>query len=221
MYKDLKKQFMWKGMKKDVVKFVQSCMTCQQVKAEHQKPADTLVPLQLPNWKWEQVTMDFIQGLPRTPSSHDAIWVIVDRLTKSAHFLPVRSTYSLKRYAELYIREIVRLHGVPISIVSDRDPRFVSRFWKSLHTALGTRLAFSTAYHPQTDGQTERTNQIFEDMLRACVLDFGGVWDVYLPLAKFSYNNSHQVTIGMAPFEALYGRKCRSPVHWYDFGENK
>src|SRR5262249_1238237 len=162
--------------------------------------------------------MDFIQGLPRTPSSHDTIWVIVDRLTKSAHFLPVRSTYSLKRYAELYIREIVRLHGVPVSIVSDRDPRFVSRFWKSLHTA---RLAFSTAYHPQTDGQTERTNQILEDMLRACVLDFGGVWDVYLPLAEFSYNNSRQVTIGMALFEALYGRKCRSPVHWYDFGKNK
>lgn len=152
--------------------------------------------------------MDFIVGLPRTPSGNDSIWVILDRLTKSAHFLPVKRTYSLEKYAKLYIHEIVSLHEVPTKIISDRDPRFVSHFWKSLHKALGTCLDFSTAYHPQTDGQTERVNQIIEDMLRACVIEFKGAWDDYLPLAEFAYNNSYQASIRMAPYEALYGRKC-------------
>ena len=118
--------------------------------------------------------MDFVDGLPKTSKQHDAIWVIVDRFTKSAHFLPIRMTYSMDQFAELYVQEIVRLHGVPISIISDRDARFTSLFWESLHRAMGTKLKFSTAYHPQTDGQTERTIQTLEDMLRACVLDFPG-----------------------------------------------
>ena len=165
--------------------------------------------------------MDFVTGLPKTTKSHDAIWVIVDRLTKSAHFLPICSTYSMDRYAQLYIQEIVRLHGVPLSIVSDRDSRFLSTFWRSLHKALGTQLSFSTAYHPQTDGQSERTIQTLEDMLRACVLDFQGQWSKFLPLVEFSYNNSYQTSIRMAPYEALYGRKCRSPIHWDEVGEKK
>src|SRR5262249_31684739 len=147
-------------------------------------------------WKWEHITMDFVTGLPRTPSGKDAIWVIVDRLTKTAHFLPIRNTESLERLAELYVREIVRLHGVPCSIVSDRDPRFTSRFWSSFQRAMDTELCLSSAYHPQTDGQSERTIQLLEDMLRACVLDFGGSWDRHLPLIEFAYNNSYQSTIG-------------------------
>ena len=123
-------------------------------------------------WKWEKITMDFVIGLPRTQKQHDAIWVIVDRLTKSTRFLPVNVEDSLEKFSKLYVDEIVRLHGVPVSIVSDRDPRFTSRFWPSLQTALGTRLHFSTAFHPQTDGQSERTIQTLEDMLRACIMEF-------------------------------------------------
>ena len=157
--------------------------------------------------------MDFVTALPRTNAGHDMVWVIVDRLTKCAHFIPLKTGFTMEKLAQTYVEEIVRLHGVPLTIVSDRDPRFVSRFWKSLHEALGTKLQFSTAFHPQTDGQSERTIQTLEDMLRACALDFGGKWDRHLPLVEFTYNNSYQVTIGMPPYEALYGRKCRSPLH--------
>ena len=163
--------------------------------------------------------MDFVVGLPRSQRGNDAIWVIVDRLTKSAHFLPIRRTHSLEKLAELYVNEIVRLHGVPVSIVSDRDPRFTSSFWKSLHRAMGTKLTFSTAFHPQTDGQSERTIQTLEDMLRACILDFKGSWEKHLPLVEFSYNNSFHASIGMALYKILYGRKCRSLSHWDEVGE--
>jgi hypothetical protein len=163
--------------------------------------------------------MDFITKLPRTSSGHDSIWVIVDRLTKSAHFIPIREDYRVEKLSRIYINEIVSRHGVPLSIISDRDGRFISHFWKSLQSALGTRLDLSTAYHPQTDGQSERTIQTLEDMLRSCVLDFGGNWDSHLPLIEFSYNNSYHTSIGMAPFEALYGRKCRSPICWNEIGE--
>lgn len=163
--------------------------------------------------------MDFIMGLPRTSSGNDAIWVIVDRLTKSSHFLAIKENWKLKQLADLYVAEIVRLHGIPVSIVSDRDTRFTSGFWNSLQMAMGTRLDLSTAFHLQTDGQTERVNQIVEDMLRACAMDFHGDWDRQLPLAEFSYNNSYQASIQMAPYEALYGRPCRSPVCWSEVGE--
>ena len=163
--------------------------------------------------------MDFVIALSKTSAGHDMIWVIVDRLTKTAHFIPLKTGFTMEKLAQTYVEEIVRLHGVPLSIVSDRDPRFVSGFWKSLHGALGTKLHFSTAFHPQTDGQSERTIQTLEDMLRACTLDFGGRWDTHLPLVEFAYNNSYQATIGMPPYEALYGRKCRSPLHWDEVGE--
>ena len=130
----------------------------------------------------------------------------------------MKTTNTLDRLAELYVREIVRLHGVPNSIVSDRDSRFTSKFWKSLQHTLGTKLKFSTSFHPQTNGQSERTIQTLEDMLRACALDFQGTWDKYLPLAEFSYNNNYQTTVGMAPYEALYGQQCRSLVHWDKVG---
>ena len=156
--------------------------------------------------------MDFVVGLPRTLVGYDSIWVIIDRLTKSAHFLPVRSNYTVERYAKVYIQEIVRLHGAPLSIVSDRDPKFTSRFWEALQRAFGTQLHLSTAYHPQKEGQSERTIHTLEDMLRACILEEEGDWGRYLPLVEFAYNKSYHSSIGMAPFEALYGRKCRSPV---------
>ena len=121
--------------------------------------------------------MDFVTHLPRTPQGHDAVWVIVDRLTKSAHFLAVRMTFTLERFCQLYIREIIQLHGVPVSIISDRDPRFTEHFWKSFQKAMGTRLTMSTSFHPQTDGQSQRTIRVLEDMLRACVLDHKGSWE--------------------------------------------
>ena len=160
-------------MNGDIAQFIAHCDVCKMVKAEHQKPSGLLQPLPIPVWKWDEVSMDFITGLPRTQSGHDSVWVIVDRLTKVAHFIPVRTTYGGDRLAKLYIERIVKLHGVPKRIVSDRGTQFTSRFWSRLHEALGTKLDFSSAYHPQTDGQTERVNQILEDMLRACVLTYG------------------------------------------------
>ncbi|GJS61656.1 retrotransposon protein, putative, ty3-gypsy subclass [Tanacetum coccineum] len=158
--------------RKDVAMFVSKCMTCQQVKIEHQRASGLLQPLEIPVWKWDEISMDFVTGLPTTQKRHDAIWVV----------------------------EIVRLHGTPTSIVSDRDPKFTSHFWKGLQKAWGTRLKFSTAFHPQTDGQSERTIQTLEDMLRACALEWTGCWDEYLCLVEFAYNNSWHASIKAAPF---------------------
>jgi transposase InsO family protein len=149
--------------------------------------------------------MDFIIGLPRTHARHDLIWVIVDHLTKVAHFIPVKMAYSGAKLAKLYMLRITCLHGVPKKIVSDRGSQFTSMFWEKLHESMDTKLNFSSAYHPQTDGQMERTNQILEDMLRACALKYGKSWDKRLPYVEFSYNNSYQASIEMATFEALYG----------------
>jgi transposase InsO family protein len=165
--------------------------------------------------------MDFIVGLPRTQAGYDSIWVIVDRVTKAAHFIPVKTTYFGAKLAELYMSRIMRLHGVPKKIVSDRGSQFTSMFWEKLHESMDTKLNFSSAYHPQTDGQTERTNKILEDMLRACVLKYGKSWDKSLPYVEFSYNNSYQASIKMAPFEALYGQQCRTPLFWSQTGESK
>lgn len=221
MYQDLKPYFWWSGIKKNVVEFVSRCLTCQQIKAEHQTPAGLLQPLTQPKWKWEDITMDFVIGLPRIAGLFDSISVVVDRFTKSAHFLPVKIIISVDQYADLYVKEMVRLHGVPKSIISDRDPKFTSKLWQSLHRAMGTKLKFSTTFHPQIGGKYERTVQILEVMLRACVMDFEGSLSKYLPLIEFSYNNNYQSTIGMAPYELLYGRKCRSPIHWDETGEKK
>nr|GFA87177.1 retrotransposable element Tf2 [Tanacetum cinerariifolium] len=166
------------------------------VKIEHQQASGLLQPLNIPVWKWDEISMDFVTGLPRTQRRHDAIWVVVDRLTKSAHFLPIRKDYSVSR-----------------------DPRFTSRFWKGLQKAWGTRLKFSTAFHPQTDGQSERTIQTLEDMLRSCALEWTGNWDDYICLVEFAYNNSWHASIKCAPFEMLYSRKCRAPICWDQVGE--
>jgi hypothetical protein len=198
MYKDLKQHFWWKWMKVDVSKYVAAYEVCQRVKAEHKRPAGLLKPLEITEWKWEHITIDFVVGLPHSPRGRDAIWVVV---------------------VPLYMKEVIRLHGVPKSIIFDRDSKFVSKFWESLHSALGTKLSLSVAFHPQTDGQSERTIQTLEDMLRACVLSWKGSWEDHLALAEFAYNNSYQASIKMAPYEALYGRQFISPLCWETMGE--
>ncbi|GKB45433.1 putative reverse transcriptase domain-containing protein, partial [Tanacetum coccineum] len=189
------------------------------VKAECQKPFGLLIQPEIPTWKWERITMDFVIKLPKTSNGHDTIWVIVDRLTKSAYFIPTRETDSMENLTRLYIKEIVSRHGVPISIISDCDSHFTSRFWQSMQSALGTQLDMSTTYHPETDGQSERTIQTLKDMLRACVIDFRKGWERYLPLVEFSYNNSYHASIKATPLEALYSRQCRSPVCWAEVGD--
>ncbi|GJZ17901.1 putative reverse transcriptase domain-containing protein [Tanacetum coccineum] len=190
--KEAMNEYWWPEMKKDRVGYVSKCLTCLEVKAEHQRPSGLLQQPEIPVWKWEGIDMDFVIKFPRTSSGHDTICVIVDRLTKSAHFIPMRKDYKMDRLARLYLNEIVARHGVPISIISDRDSLFTSRFWQSMQEALGTHLDMSTAYHPQTDGQIE-----------------------------FSYNNSYHSTVRCAPFEALCGRKCRSPILWAEVGETQ
>jgi hypothetical protein len=221
MYKDLKTRYWWNGMKQDVTEYVALCDTYQRVKAEHQRPTGLLQPLKIPEWKWEEIEMDFIVGLPRTQAGYDSIWVIVDCITKVAHFIPGKTTYLGAKLVELYMSRIMCLHGVPKMIVSDRGSQFTSKFWEKLHESMDTKLNFSSPYHPQTDGQTERTNQILEDMLWACALKYGKSWDKSLPNVEFSYNNNYQASIKMAPFEALYGRQCRTPLFWSQTGESQ
>ncbi|GJU62141.1 putative nucleotidyltransferase, ribonuclease H [Tanacetum coccineum] len=181
MYQDLKKLYWWPNMKAEIATYVSKCMTCAKVKAEYQKPSDSL--------------------------------------TKSAHFLPMKETDTMEKLTRQYLKEVVSRHGVPVSIISDQDSKFMSHFWKSLNEALGTQLDMSTAYHPQTDGQSERTIQSLEDMLRACVVDFGKGWDRHLPLIEFSYNNSYHTSIKATPFKVFYVRKCRSPICWAEVGD--
>ncbi|WVZ97614.1 LOW QUALITY PROTEIN: hypothetical protein U9M48_043133 [Paspalum notatum var. saurae] len=178
MYQDLKQKFWWTRMKREIAKYVSECDVCKRVKADHLKPGGMLQPLNIPAWKCEDIHMDFVVGLPRTQKGYDSIWVIIDRFTKSAHFLPVKTVYRANTYAELYIAKVVSLHGVPRTITSDRGSVFVSRFWEQLQNALGTKLIHSSAY-----------------------------------------NNSYQKSLNMAPFEALYGRRCRTPLNWSEPGE--
>nr|GEV52516.1 reverse transcriptase domain-containing protein [Tanacetum cinerariifolium] len=159
-------------MKAIIVEYVGKCLTCSRVKAECQKPSGLLVQPEIPMWKWEIITMDFVTKLPKALNGHDTIWVIVDRLTKSAHFIPTRETDSMETLTRLCVKEIVSWHGVPIFIILDHVSNFTSRFWQSLQSSLGTQLDISIAYHPETDGQSEGTIQTLEDMLRACVIDF-------------------------------------------------
>ncbi|GJV43486.1 putative reverse transcriptase domain-containing protein [Tanacetum coccineum] len=219
MYHDLRDMYWWPRMKRDIAIYVSKCLTCTKVKAEHQRPSGLLQQPEIPEWKWDKITMDLITKLPRSRSGHDAIWVIVDRFTKSDHFLAIRDDFNTKKLARLYIDVIVARHGVPVSIILDRDGQFTSHFWQMVQRALGTRLDLSIAYHPQTDGQSEHTIQTLEDMLRAYVIDFGGSWDVHLPLSKFSYNNSYHSSLRCAPFEALLCRKCGCLGYGQEIGE--
>nr|GEU92421.1 retrotransposon protein, putative, Ty3-gypsy subclass [Tanacetum cinerariifolium] len=195
MYQDIKRLYWWPNVKADIATYVSKCLTCVKVKAKHQRPSGLLVQPKIPEWKWDNITMDFVTKLPKLSQGYDTIWVIVNRLTKSAIFVPMRETVPMEKLARMYLKE------------------------RSLQKALGTSLDMSTAYHPETDGQSERTIQTLEDMLRACAIDFGKGWVNHLSLVEFSYNNSYHVSIKAAPFEALYGRKCRSPICWTEVGE--
>nr|GEV60622.1 putative reverse transcriptase domain-containing protein [Tanacetum cinerariifolium] len=190
-----------------------------EVKAERQRSSRLLVQPAIPEWKWDNITMDFITKLPKSPQGFDTIWIIVDRLTKSAHFLSIRENDPLDKLVRLYLNRIVARHEIPVLIICDRDRRFTSNFWRSFQKAMGTDISMSTVYHPKTDGQSERTIQTLKDMMRACVIDFGKGWVKHLPLCEFSYNNNYHASIKAAPYEALYGRKCRSPVCWAKVGE--
>ncbi|GKE66313.1 putative reverse transcriptase domain-containing protein [Tanacetum coccineum] len=198
-------------MKANIATYVSKCRPVLSQR-EHQRPSGLLVQPEIPQLKWDNITMYFVTKLPKSSQGYDTIWVIVDRLTKSAIFVPIRETNPLEKLAKLYPKEVVARHGIPILIICDRDPRFASRFWRTLQKALGTSLDMRTAYHPETDGQSERTIQTLKDMLRACVIDFRKGWVNHLPLVEFSYNNSYHASIKAAPFEALYGRKCNLPV---------
>eukprot|EP00253_Pinus_taeda_P019164 PITA_19164 len=201
-------------MKKQVIEYLARCLECQQIKAEHQHPVGLLQPLPIPEWKWETIFMDFITGLPQTRKNHDSIMVVVDKLSKAAHFIPVHSTYKVVQIAHLFMKNVFRLHGLPKVIISDRDVKFTSTFWRMLFAELGNQLNFSTAYHPQTDGQTERVNQVLEDMLRVYVMTKPTQWEEYLHLVEFAYNNRYHTSTQLSPFEVLYGRKCRTPSSW-------
>jgi hypothetical protein len=194
-------------MKKEIAEYIARCMECQKVKDEHRHPTVLLHPLPILEWKWEVVTMDFITGLPRTSKQHDSIMVVVDKLTKAAHFIPLKTTHKEANVVDTYMKEVARLHGIPKTIVSDRDPKFTSKFWKGLFKGFRTNLNFSTTYHPESDGQTERVNQVIEDMLRMYVMEKPYKWEYYLHLVEFAYNNGYQASLKMSPFEALYGKK--------------
>ncbi|GJT42586.1 putative reverse transcriptase domain-containing protein [Tanacetum coccineum] len=170
MYQDMKKLYWWPNMKANIATYVSKCLTCAKVKAEHQRPSGLLVQPDIPQWKWDNIIMDFVTKLPKSSQGYDTIWVIVDRLTKFAIFVPMRETDPMDKLARIYLNEVVTRHGIPLSVICDRDPRFASNFWRSLQNALGTSLDMSIVYHPQTDGQSERTIQTLEDMLRASTI---------------------------------------------------
>jgi hypothetical protein len=152
MYHDMKGSYWWNNMKKDIAKFVEQCSTCQQLKVAHQRPRGMLKPLLISKQKWDEIAMDFILGLPKTTTEEDSIWVVVDCLTKSAHFIPIKVKDPMDKLSRLYVQNIVCLHGVPLAIIWNRDSHFTSRFWQSIQKEMGMELKFSTAFHPQTDG---------------------------------------------------------------------
>jgi hypothetical protein len=208
----VKGHYFWPGLKKEIAEYIARCMECQKVKAEHRHPAGLLQPLPIPEWKWDVVTMDFITGLPRTSKQHDSIMVVVDKLTKVDHFIPLKTTHRAAEVADIFLKEVACLHGILKTILSDRDPKFTLNFWKGLFQGFRTNLNFSTAYHPESDGQTERVNRVIKDMLRMYVMDKPSRWEDYLHLVEFAYNNGYHASLKMSPFEALYGRKCNTPV---------
>lgn len=203
-YHRIKKLFYWNGMKNGVEEFVKQCQICHQAKHEHTQPAGTLQPLHVPEGAWQDLTMDFIEGLPKS-EMYDVILVIVDRLTKYSHFLPLRHPFTAPQVARVFLDNIVKLHGVPRSIVSDRDKVFTSTFWRELFHLVGTKLHYSTTYHPQTDGQTEWVNQCVEMYLRCAVHNCSKKWRAWLAMAEFWYNSNYHSSLGCSPFKALYG----------------
>jgi hypothetical protein len=208
---EVERQFYWPSLKKDVAKIVSTCNTCQLAKQKRQNTS-LYTPLPVPSCPWQDVSMDFVLGLPRTPKKHDSIFVVVDRFSKMAHFLPCSKTSDASRIARLYFSEIVKLYSLPKTIVSDRNVRFTSHFWRTLRHMVGTKLKFYTAYHPQTDGQTEVVNRSLGNLLRCLVQENLRNWDLILPTAQIAYNSSVNWSLGMSPFEVVHGYKPRKPL---------
>ena len=211
-YERIVRNYYWPKMSKDIKRYVKTCDSCQRNKPSNQLPPGLLQPLTIPEQKWESISMDFIMQLPPTPRKHDAIMVVVDRLTKRAHFIPTNTTVTAPEVAKLFFENIFKYHGLPKTIISDRDPRFTSRFWTALFKLLGTKLNMSTAYHPQTDGQTERTNRTLEEMLRHYTTYHQNDWDNYLAAAEFAYNNAKSKSSGFTPFELDNGKHLLTPL---------
>jgi deoxyuridine 5'-triphosphate nucleotidohydrolase len=203
--------YWWPTVRKDVKRYVLSCDSCQRNKPTHHHPIGLLQPLDIPGKRWEDLSMDLITQLPKSKRDKDAIFVVVDRMTKRMHCMPTTTNAGAPDLARLFVDEIFRLHGMPRSIVSDRDPRFTSRFWKALCNILQVRMRMSTAAHPQTDGQTEKCNQIIEHALRHYVNYAQDDWDLWLPTVEFAYNNTEQESIKMTPFYCDLGRHPRMP----------
>ena len=181
----LQRQYYWPNMKVFVKNYINSCEFCQRNKSSNQAPAGFLQPLEIPSQKWQSVSMDFIVALPTTERGFDAVITVVDRLTKMVHYIPTTTNATALDTARLFFSNVVALHGVPINIVSDRDPKFISAVWSALWEMMGTKLSMSTAYHPQSDGQSEILNRILEDMLRTfCATDHHNNWDLHLKTAK-------------------------------------
>jgi hypothetical protein len=201
-------------MLKYVANYIARCMECQKVKDEHKNPAGLLHPLPIPEKKCEVITMDFITGLPRVNKKHDSIMVVVEKLTKVAHFLAVKTTHTMTNIAEIVMKEIARLHGIPRKIVLGRDMKFTSNLWRGLFKGFGTNIKFITTYHPQTDEKIERAIRIIEYMLRMYVMDKPSKSEDFLHLVDFAYNNGYQASLRMIPFESLYCRKCDTLVRW-------
>jgi len=207
-YRRLVSLFKWKGMKSAVKEYVRTCHTCQRAKPERVLSPGLLQPLPIPSEPWEMATMDFIDGLP--PSrQYNCILVVVDKLTKYAHFIPLRHPYTASKVAELFVDNIYKLHSMPQSLVSDRDPVFTSQFWQAVFKSTGTHLRMSTAHHPETDGQTERVNQSIECFLRCFISAHPQHWSKWLSLCEFWYNTNWHSALGKSPFEVLYGRQPR------------
>ncbi|GJP49851.1 hypothetical protein CLOM_g9009 [Closterium sp. NIES-68] len=203
--------YYWPDLASDVQRYVSACPICQRMKSSRQRPAGLLQPLEPPQRPWQHVTMDFVTGLPAAATGNDAVLVVVDRLTKMAHFAPCRTTITAEDTAKLFISTVVRLHGLPSAIISDRDPKFTSKFWQETWAQYGTRLQFSSAYHPQTDGQTERTNQTMEQLIRTNCPD-PARWEEFLPMLEFSYNNAPSATTNHSPFFLNYGMDPTVPA---------
>jgi hypothetical protein len=201
-------------MKKEVDNYIFICLVCQKVKTKNRHPTRLLQPFPIPEWKWEVVKIDFITNLLRTIKQHDSIMVVVEKMMKDTHFIPVKTTYKETNIVEIYMKEVSKLHGMPKAIVSDIDPKFTSIFWKGLFKGFDTNLNISTMYHPESDGKIERTNGIIEDMLRMYVMDLPSKWEDYIYSVEFAYNIWYQASFKMSPFEALYGRKCNTPMRW-------
>jgi hypothetical protein len=172
----VKSHYFWPGLKREIAEYFARCMECQKVKAEHRHPARFLQPLPIPEWKWEVVTMDSITGFPRTSKQHESIMVLVDKLTKSAHFIPLKTTHKVADVVDIFLKEVAHLHKIPKKIMYDRDPKFTSNFWKGMFKVFGMNLNFSIAYHPKSDGQIERVNRVIEDMLRMYMMGKPSRW---------------------------------------------